>query len=281
MSDLTTIPELLIQIFEHLPLRDLISASHVDSQWRALAPQVDSPIRTRLLGLAFESAESVHPISLSIRTCYVDTVEKKYNVRIPEPYRTILTEWPASQPPSGMHWPHSVRFHASGFCFCGRNMREFPEECYCTEGEVRDVSILIPGGIFRTVMDEGRVSQSADHRWELFDNGVRLRTEEQNTQTVRFIRAQSTTAFRWTRDWASADFKVLELSRYHLFDVGRESEGVFVMILDGPTRGQIHGWSSSGSNWYDGFEAESFWDWKYSEWDPEEMWRESDGGDED
>ncbi|KAJ7677685.1 hypothetical protein DFH06DRAFT_1121264 [Mycena polygramma] len=76
----TSTLELLIQIFEHLSLRDLILASHVDSQWRALAPKIDSPIRRRL-ALAFTTvAERLHPISLSIRICYVDTVETKYYV---------------------------------------------------------------------------------------------------------------------------------------------------------------------------------------------------------
>ncbi|KAJ6513604.1 hypothetical protein C8R47DRAFT_1091403, partial [Mycena vitilis] len=264
----TSTPELVIQIFDHLSLPGLISASHVDSQWRALAPKIDSSIRRRLFALAFTPvAECLHPISLSIRICYVDTVEAKYNVRIPEPYRTILTEWPSSGPPPGMHWPHAVRFHASGFCYC----RPQTGECYCDSfrRDVYQVSISMPGGTYRAVVDEDRVpGPDDDSSHELFDNPVRLHTAEQNAQTTRFIRAQPASAFQWDSDWTAATFTALELSRYYFHEDGWTSDGMFVMILTGPTRGQIHGWSSNGSSWYDGFEAESFWEWNYVEWDP-------------
>ncbi|KAJ7480014.1 hypothetical protein B0H11DRAFT_1264161 [Mycena galericulata] len=286
MSSVTSIPELVIQVLEYLPLRDLISASHVDQQWRALVPNIDSPTRSRLLGLAFKNVESIHPISLSVRTSYVDKVESKYTVIIPEPYRTILTEWPASQAPPGMHWPHSVRFHASGFCFCPRQVQENPEVCVCADAEVIEVAITIPGNIFKIVMDEARVPDDEDEpTWELFNNPVRLYTEEQNVQTMRFIRAHPVEEFQWTGrrmgprprpGWARFFFKVLKLSRYAFHTKMGHSEGTFVMILEGPTRGQIHGWSFSGRDWYAGFEAESFWDWNYREWDRDAVYPTTD-----
>ncbi|KAF8151982.1 hypothetical protein K438DRAFT_1988099 [Mycena galopus ATCC 62051] len=158
MSRAICVPELLIQILEPLPLRGLISAMHVCQQWRSLVPRIDSPTRLRLLGLSFDDAKSPYPVSLDLRISYVEKIETTHSVVIPEPYRTILTEWPSSQPPP-----------------------------------------------------------------------------------------------------------VLRLSRYHIHTPEATSDGDFVMILDGPTRGQIHAWASH--DWYDGFEAEDFWTWNYSEWD--------------
>ncbi|KAJ7139430.1 hypothetical protein C8R44DRAFT_867582 [Mycena epipterygia] len=268
MSSATAIPELLIQVFEHLPLIDLISATHVSQQWRALPPKIDSPTRLRLLDLSFgnDSVDAPHPIPLRVRISYVDKVEEKHNVLIPEPYRTILTEWPRSQPPAGMHWPHSVRFFASGFCFCPREMHETLEMCLCAGREVRTTTIKIPKTIFKLVMDENTIPVDEDYSWELFKNPVRLHTDEQNAQTMRFIRAHAVAEFRWQGRWANLEFKVLQLSRYHFHTAVGVSDGTFLMILDGPTRGQIHAWSSSGDDWYDGFEADSFWDWDYTEW---------------
>ncbi|KAJ7671957.1 hypothetical protein B0H17DRAFT_191886 [Mycena rosella] len=64
-----------------------------------------------------------------------------------------------------------------------------------------------------------------------------------------------------------ASFEPTQLMGSNGLTMGRTSDGVFVMMLDGPTRGQIHGWDSGGDSWYDGFEAENFWDWNYLEWD--------------
>ncbi|KAJ6498047.1 hypothetical protein C8R47DRAFT_1068942 [Mycena vitilis] len=67
-------------------------------------------------------------------------------------------------------------------------------------------------------------------------------TEAQNAQTLRFIRAHPEA--EWSikpGPWSYLPFRV---SRYR-FGIGKEeSDGTFVMILDGPARGQIHGWSS-------------------------------------
>ncbi|KAJ7743861.1 hypothetical protein B0H16DRAFT_1858551 [Mycena metata] len=268
----TSIPELLIQILEHLSLRDLISASHVCLQWRALVLQIDSPTRLRLLRLAFNAIDSdPYPISLNRRVSYVNEVETKFGVIIPDPYRTILTEWPASQPPPGMHWPHSVRFHASGFCFCPRHVLEDPDVCQCADrGPLANVELTMPKETFRLVMEDPPAPVGSSHSYELFDTRVRLYTDEQNAQTLHFIRMHPADEFAWNhnKSWASFQYRVLRLSRYHFHtrNPWGTSDGCFVMMLEGPTRGEIHGWSSSGDSWYDGFEAESFWDWNYSEW---------------
>ncbi|KAF7367507.1 F-box domain-containing protein [Mycena sanguinolenta] len=270
------VPELLLQFFESLPLRDLISATHVCQQWRALVPRIDSPTRLRLLGLSFCNVTSPHPISLSVRISYVEKIETKYSVVIPEPYRTILTEWPSSQPPPGMHWPHAVRFHASGFCYCARQNNETPDICLCGEkDDVREMALTMFEDVFRLIVKDG-VVPVGEHKqcasWELFDKPLRLHTPEQNAQTMRFIKAQPSAAVEWKGKWAYLKFSTLQLSRYHVHTpdedgISQASDGTFVLILDGPSRGQIHAWSSGGDTWYDGFEAEDFWEWNYSEWD--------------
>jgi hypothetical protein len=53
------------------------------------------------------------------------------------------------------------------------------------------------------------------------------------------------------------------------------------MVLEGPARGEIHGWESGG--WYNGFEAPSFLDWRYDEWPGEDQTNRAgdiEGGDE-
>ncbi|KAJ7652063.1 hypothetical protein DFH06DRAFT_1206679 [Mycena polygramma] len=266
MSPLMAIPELLIQIFEHLPLRDLISTTHVCGQWRALVPKIDSPTRLRLLTLCFNNLPSPHPISLDDRISYVNKVETTHTVLIPDPYRTLLTEWPVSNPPPGMHWPHSVRFHASGFCFCPRHMHGDPDECLCADQEVRDVEIAMFAENFRFIMQHGTVPVDRPYNWELFNSPVRLYTEEQNARTLRFILTRPEAEWSVHGRWVHLPFRVLQLSRYcKSGPAGEVSDGTFVMILDGPARSQIHGWSST--SWFDGYKAESFWDWNYLEWD--------------
>ncbi|KAJ6459786.1 hypothetical protein C8R47DRAFT_130523 [Mycena vitilis] len=266
MSSAIAIPELLIQIIEHLSLLDLISAAQVSQQWRALVPKIDSPTRLRLLGLAFRDVESSHPIPLDVRLSYVNKVETILDdITIPEPYRTVLTEWPVPNPPPGMHWPHSLRFYASGFCFCPRHTHEFPDQCLCADTEVRNVELMMFEDSFRLVMDEGVAPIGRDD--ELFNNPVRLHTDKQNAQTMRFIRAHPAEGVSWSEKWAHFGFRVLQLSRYHFHTREGTSDGTFVMMLEGPTRGQIHAWASAGESWYDGHETDSFWDWRYVEWD--------------
>ncbi|KAJ6573857.1 hypothetical protein DFH09DRAFT_1151267 [Mycena vulgaris] len=167
-----------------------------------------------------------------------------------------------------MHWPHSVRFFVSDFCFCPRHLHEDPESCYCADREVRNVSLTVFEDVFKIIMGNTVPVDGHSSSWELFNNPLRLYTDDQNAQTMRFIHAYPAAKVRWTGRWANLDFKALTLSRYHFATEESTSEGIFVMILDGPTRGEIHAWSLSGETWYDGFEAESFWQWDYVEWDP-------------
>ncbi|KAJ7356611.1 hypothetical protein DFH08DRAFT_461535 [Mycena albidolilacea] len=248
----------LLQFLEHLLLRDLIYATHVCQDWRGLVPKIDSPLRLRLLGLSFSDAISPYSIPVGVRIQHVYRIETKHGIVIPEPYRTILIEWPSSQPPPGMHWPRSVRFRASGFCFCARYLQFDADLCLCAENEVRSMKIRIPyRDVFRIVVEEGVVPTDRRFIWELFVNPLRLYTGEQNAQIIRFIRAQPAAAVEWTGSGRSASikFSVLQLSRYHFYTTEASSDGIFVLILDGPSREQIHGWSSPGISWYDGFEA--------------------------
>ncbi|KAF7331425.1 F-box domain-containing protein [Mycena kentingensis (nom. inval.)] len=269
MTPPLAIPELVLQMLPHLELRDLISAMHVNAQWRALVPKIDSPTRIRLLGLSFRSSPTPWPISLRTRQNYVQKVEAKLTDPIPEPYRTILLEWPSSHPPPGMHWPHSVRHYASGFCFCFHEQYEDEGSCHCAENEVGLRKLKVAKPVFEWVVERGTAPVHLDHAHEIFEYGVRLQAPS-HAQTVRLIQGYRE-AFRNPAGsaWCRCNFQVLELSRYYVDAVVDNedlfSAGVFVMILEGPARGQVHAWQES--TWYDGYEAESFWDWNYVEWD--------------
>ncbi|KAJ7171659.1 hypothetical protein C8R43DRAFT_978973, partial [Mycena crocata] len=270
--DLIQIPELLIQILEHLALKDLIYASHVNRHWRAVVPQIDSPTRLRLLNLAFAVADGFPTVSHSARLHYVDTVEKSHQIIIPEPYRTILTEWPASAPPPGMHWPHAVLFRSEGYCTCPRFFTIDP--CVCALTEVATVCVLIPPTLFSEIFTGAQVDTNSaiDDRHELFRTRPRLHTPEQNARTIEFLRAHPPDEFAWkTAESLALDGarllhrRVLRLSRYRYSDPdGTQADGTFVMILDGPTRGQIHAWQVRGDSFYDGTEAVDFWEWRYT-----------------
>nr|GAT61409.1 predicted protein [Mycena chlorophos] len=263
------IPELLLQVFEHLPLPDLISAMHVNQQWRALVPEIDASIRTRLLALAFQPNPTQWPVDLQTRQKYVEKVETDPEFTIPDPYRTLLLEWPSSHPPPTMHWPHSLRFLASGFCYCFRQLHEDPSQCHCR----RDVavgkrSLYIFNAVYDWVVQHGTAPNNyeAECAHEIFCAGTRLRAPS-HAQTIRLIMAHKE-RFQWRGRWGDLPFRVLPLSRYWEAEDDQSSSGVFVMILDGEARGQIHAWSENGESWYDGFEAETWWEWKYVEWDP-------------
>ncbi|KAJ6564455.1 hypothetical protein B0H19DRAFT_78745 [Mycena capillaripes] len=116
-------------------------------------PQNDSPTRIGLLRLAFNNTESPHAIPLSVRACYVDSVERTYDTHILEPYRTMLVKWPVSHPPPGIHCPHAVRFHAATYCPLHMH------ECHCTEWEVGNV---IPHVATRDLQGRRGREQSAD-----------------------------------------------------------------------------------------------------------------------
>jgi hypothetical protein len=51
--------------------------------------------------------------------------------------------------------------------------------------------------------------------------------------------------WRETKAWEYLSVRALRLSRYTSSDGKSSGTGVFWMILEGPTRGEIHAWSSS------------------------------------
>lgn len=270
-------PELILEFLENLSFPDLISAYQVNKQWRVLVPKISSSLRLRLFHLAFHLYENqdgpgFSRVTLSDRCSYVSDIESRHRVVIPDPYRVVLTEWPVSHPPPGFHWPHAVRFHANGFCSCDRSFDPI-ETCSCESDEVTTREIRLSEVILNKVMN-GEPFDFSGSEWaqrELFFDPPRLHTQEQNEQTLRLIRAHPLESYGWLRmmpassSWRTLRFQVLRLSAYRYFggeDQQWLADGFYAMMLDGPTRGQIHAWSSG--IWYDGFEAEDFMQWKYT-----------------
>jgi hypothetical protein len=270
--------ELWLEVFENLPVRDLLSAYRVDRRWRSLVPSISESVRLTLFKLAIKDIErpsnGLHCVSLPDRISYVSEVEGSRGICIPEPYRTLLTEWPVARPPVGSHWPHAVRFHASGFCSCHRAMHE-SERCLCKEMEVATQNVTLTQSLLDIIRDDQPFDYHDPHkdcRWELFSNPPRLHTDVQNDQTIRFILMHPPAM--WSRrgehehSWPVLKLQALRLSRYTVVDDSSGVTGEFYMVLEGPARGEIHGWESGG--WYNGFEATSFLDWRYDEWPGED-----------
>jgi hypothetical protein len=261
-----TLPnELWLHVFGYLPLIDLLSAYRVNQHWRSLVPNIPESIRLTFFRLAIKSIEqpsnTLHTISITDRLSYLKDIEESFDVIIPEPYRTCLTEWPIKQPPPDLHWPHSVRFHASSFCTCFREMHE-NHECLCHRFRVQPQVLVITNSLLEIVRSQKPFDYHLDcddAREELFSYPPRLSTDSENDRTLDFIRIHSP-GDMWSSHgrWSHLKINALRLSRY--------TSGEFWMMLEGPTRGEIHGWSTS--TWYDGFEAKSFLDWRYEEWDP-------------
>lgn len=264
--------ELWIQVFNRLSFRDLFSVCRVNRQWRSLAPAIDESPHLVLLRIALgdihQPPKSLYPLSLADRLSYVSKIESTANITIPEPYRTVLTEWPAKQPPTGFHWPHAVRFHATGFCSC-RNSGDDDAQCTCEVFACYKRGLMLRDSLLTLIRNNKPFDfhhPSDDSRWELFSNTPRLHTDAQNEQTLRFIRAHQP-GNMWSMSspggsWQTLSLATLRLSHYACNDDSGVM-GEFVMILDGPLRGEIHGWDMSG--WYNGFEASSFLDWRYDE----------------
>lgn len=254
--------ELWLDIFYRLTLADLLSAYRVDRHWRSMVPNISESVRLKLFRLAIEDilveqpSDTPHTVTLHDRLSYVMDIEMSFDVLIPDPYRTCLMEWPVRRPPPRLHWPHAVRFHASGFCSC---LGLLHRECYCHDERVQIQRLTIKKGLLGIIRrhEEFDYHSSLDARYELFSNPPRLSTDSENEQTLRFIRIHPSGKMWSDRgSWADLSVKALRLSRY--------ITGEFWMILEGPTRGEIHGWSES--TWYDGFEATSFLGWRYEEW---------------
>jgi hypothetical protein len=109
---------------------------------------------------------------------------------IPDPYRTLLLEWPNSHPPAGFYWPHALRFHATGFCSCPRYNHE-SEQCFCKRFEINRVDVFLNGFLLDMIYRHEPFDfheRADDSRWELFSNPPRLHSPLQNEQTLRFLR---------------------------------------------------------------------------------------------
>jgi len=257
--------ELILGILYHLPLPDLITLSHVDSRLRTLTPLVQHPVRRTLLCRIYKSTSKSIRVSLPERQSYVVAIESEHSVIIPDPYRTLLLEWPNSHPPAGFYWPHALRFHATGFCSCPRYNHE-SEQCFCKRFEVNRVDFFVDEFLLGMIHRHEPFDfheQADDSRWELFSNPPRLHTPLQNEQTLRFLR--SLPEDKWinnSRHWRQYHINALRMSRYTYEEDGWNTDGEFYMVLEGQAKGQIHGWHVGG--WYGGYEAESLFDWTFN-----------------
>ncbi|KAF7968046.1 hypothetical protein HWV62_32110 [Athelia sp. TMB] len=258
--------ELWLKIFELLPIPDLFSAYSVNQRWRSLIStwRIDrkKSLRLSLFSLALkdidEMPEVAHHIGLSQRVAYVDDVETTHNITIPEPYRTVLTEWPSRRPVPGCCWSDFLLYHATGQCAC-RFDASSGELCQCDKQvEVRHLHIR------SSLLEKIRRHEPFDYhaldesQWQLFDSPPRLHTDEQNEKTLSFIRAHPESMWERYGWWERLHVRCL-----HLFSCSDGWEaGGFSMILDGPARGEIHVWAYG---WYQGIEAKSYLEWNYTE----------------
>ncbi|KDQ56413.1 hypothetical protein JAAARDRAFT_311510 [Jaapia argillacea MUCL 33604] len=291
--------ELHQAILAHLPLPDLLSAHHVNGVWRSLVPRSTTPHRLFLFNLAFlphECDPYPHPVTLTTRLTYVEYIESTYSVRIPEEYRIVLTEWPISIPPAGIHWPHGLRFFDDPVKGCTCSRRQFENlQCGCKRRECYADSIFI----VTTLLDRIHAGEDFDFeadvesRCELFDKPP-LDAPETRMQTLRLLNsyrdfvvvpdnhdyttASAVTLGIWKRaKWSKLSLLVLDMSAYPITIVDPDSDTeetrVHIsrshLILTGAAKGQIHGWSMS--TWYDGFHAENFFEWRVEELKEEQL----------
>ena len=152
-------------------------------------------------------------------------------------------------------------------------IRKCTETCGCKRRAVRYQNITLFTSILEMIRNNVHFdfndTNHDDFRDGLFSSPPRFYTDSQNQHTLRFIRIHATDP-RWEDGgkWSKLYLPVLRMSRYYT-EAGYHGEsggsGEYVMILEGPARGEIHGWSWG---WYDGFEATSFLEWKNDNWDP-------------
>ena len=206
--------------------------------------------------------EATRHIGLSQRVAYAADVEAKHGITIPEPYRMVLTEWPSRRPVPGCCWPDFALHHLhpdTGDCIC--RFDTFSGEPCQSDNHVQKRSLHIDSSL----LDKIRRHEPCDYhaidesQWELFDNPPRLHTDEQNENTLRFIRAHPESM--WKKEGPFRKLSVHCLNMFACYD-GSEG-GRFCMILDGPARGEIHAWAYG---WYSGFEAKSYLEWYFTGW---------------
>ncbi|KIY48857.1 hypothetical protein FISHEDRAFT_73194 [Fistulina hepatica ATCC 64428] len=207
-------------------------------------------------------------VTLVQRLAYVRDIEavlRPQNITIPNSYYIVLTEWPRSLPPRGMHaWADAVRFHAHGVCTCPRGLY-MPPKCHCAALSVQQQTFSINFKFLWVMRKNWPLTPdipTQDWRWELLNNKPLLYTPEQNEQTIRFIRLhddkemfkQSQTGPGMEWHWFSMSLRCLRMSRHQVFTANTRW-----MILEGPARGEIHNWHHS--NRYGGFEAMDYFEW--------------------
>lgn len=268
----------MLLILMNLALRDLITASHVNQEWRALVPKLEPCTRLALLRLAFGTDDNTgraaldqEKIPLHTRKHFVFLVAHYTGLELPESFRTFMTEWPRARAPQGLHWPRVIH----KFTHCDESpLAELPTaelSLLC-----RELQVTIPTVDLRAIM--GGESISSQHR--LFNSRPRLNKPGQINQTIRFLRAHDSTCFTHTRPgMQSLKCKVLALDSYNYpFYVmpgdphwyRGDQGGWHYLILAGPCRGQIHAWSHCDE--YTGFEAENFLEWRHCQGVPKRLW---------
>ncbi|KDQ54164.1 hypothetical protein JAAARDRAFT_413387 [Jaapia argillacea MUCL 33604] len=294
MPNIQTLPvELHQAILAYLPVPGLLSAYRVNASWRSLAPKGATPNRLHLFSLAFRPHKChlyPHPVNLATRLSYVEYIETKYSVRIPEEYRVVLTEWPISIPPSGMHWPHALRFFddPKKGCTC-----HTPNGlCFCKQAGCHPKSITIRTSLLHRV-HAGEDFNVTAQRWELY-KGPTFHAPEARAQTLRLLNSYRELVDISGRDEDSEEdiprqvgvwqirgevsdltLLVLDMSTCitQFVDPDDGLRKAFIdrslMILNGEARGQIHMWSRA--RWYHGFQAETFLEWRIEELTEEQL----------
>ncbi|KDQ56371.1 hypothetical protein JAAARDRAFT_208069 [Jaapia argillacea MUCL 33604] len=288
---ITMLPvELHGAILLYLPFPDLLSAYRVCSLWRSLIPTATDPHRLHLLNVAFVPHQYdpyPQPINLKVRNAYVEYIESKHGIEIPYAYRLVLTEWPFAHSPPGMTWPDALRFFADPDkgCSCDRRRQfRFHEDFRC-DCQAREVCRRWIGASNR-LLDKifaGEEFDLLDDSWDLaydLPSGRYLSIDDTKRLIELFKSYPMSTATRpsygerygdrpWNRGVTHShlapllmDMSALLVGDTDPMEVGYRF-GRTYMILEGKAHGQIHVWSEYQD--YDGFVAESFFEWKHRE----------------
>ncbi|KDQ56427.1 hypothetical protein JAAARDRAFT_195069 [Jaapia argillacea MUCL 33604] len=280
-------------ILLYLPFPDLLSAYWVCSLWRTVIPHITDPHRQHLLNVAFKPHQHdpyPQPINLSVRNAYVEYIETKHRIEIPYEYRLVLTEWPFAHPPPRMTWPDALRFFADPDkgCSCDRRPRRhrfrryWDFNCSCQDREVSRRWVEASNRLLDKIF-EGEEFDLFDDNWDLtFDlPSGRYLSIDDTKRLIELIKSYpySTTSGPWHDErygdgpWdrrmtcsrlgpLALDLSALLVDDSNPMGVGYHL-GRTYMILEGKARGQIHAWSEYQD--YDGFIAESFFEWKDGE----------------
>ncbi|KDQ60121.1 hypothetical protein JAAARDRAFT_191531 [Jaapia argillacea MUCL 33604] len=271
--------ELHTPILLSLPFPDLLSSYRVCSLWRSLIPTIIDPHRRHLLNLAFlphKLDPYPHPITLRVRTDYVHYIETKHGIEIPHEYQLVLTEWPFSHPPLNMTWPDALRFFADPDkgCSCDRRPYRFIH-CSCREREVGTQWIEVSNRLLAKIYggeEFDLFKDPVDDMWNLFNefpSALILSVDERDRIINLFKSYRHSPSAIWDhgKRYSQLGLPVLDLSARFVDDT--TPSGVTYhfdrtrMILGGEARGQIHACSEYGG--YDGFVAESFFQWDEGE----------------